>query len=118
MSLLIALAAAAALGGSGPAPATPTSSPDDAAARAARLAELPATDQDIEVGLWRALEANPERVVCSIRTHTGSRQARTSCATLKNWFANRLPREIQKGDAPWQLVEEIKDQRKKAMARR
>lgn len=85
--------------------------------RARALAALPSSDEDIRRALFAMVQKDPERVVCSIRTQTGTRQPRTSCATLKNWFAHRTPREIQAKEAPWQLVEEIKEQRKKAMMR-
>ncbi|MDP8916863.1 MAG: hypothetical protein M3M95_06640 [Pseudomonadota bacterium] len=115
MSFLIALAATAVLGGAEPATA-PTLSPDAAAARAARLTALPASDFDIHAGLHRALELDPERVVCATRLRTGSKIPRSTCGSLRRWFDSRTPAEIADGDAPWQLVEEIKEQRRKAMA--
>jgi hypothetical protein len=112
--LIVSVVAAAVLAGS-PEKAEPPKVLD--AERVRTLSALPSTDEDIRRALFEMLARDPERVVCSIRTQTGSRQPRTSCATLKNWFANRRPGEIASEEAPWQLVEEIKEQRKKALLR-
>ena len=112
---MLILAAALILAASEPSAAAPEKTPVASQDRRSAMAKLPATDADIQRALFQMLERDPERVVCSIRTHTGSRQPRTSCATLANWFAHRLPAEIQRDEAPWQLVEEIKEQRKKAL---
>lgn len=115
--LLAAALSTLLLAGSGVPAATPetaiASNPD----RTRVLSALPASDEDIKRSLFEMLEREPERVVCSVRVHTGSRQPRTSCATLQAWFANRRAGEIANNDAPWQLVEEIKERRKKAMMR-
>ena len=63
------------------------------------------------------LERDPERVLCSVRVGTGSRQPRTTCSSIQRWFNARRPDEIAEGKAPWQLVEEIKEQRRKALMR-
>lgn len=118
MLFSLSIVFALALGPSEVVAANPAAPAAEAAAeRAAKLAALPASDEDIDRALWQMLERDPERVVCSIRVHTGSRQKRTSCATLDAWFRSRKPQEIQARDAPWQLVEEIKEQRKKALLR-
>lgn len=116
MSLLVAFAAAGLLGGAEPgAASTAAPSPDQTAARAARLAALPAADLDIHNGLHRALELDPERLVCATRLRTGSKIPRSTCGSLRRWFDSRTPAEISNGDAPWQLVEEIKEQRRKVV---
>lgn len=109
ISTLIALTAASLP------PPTAATTALQAAERAAKLAALPASDRDIHAGLWRALEIDPGRVVCSVRIPTGTRVPRTSCGELRAWFENRRPREINDGEAPWQLVEEIKERRRKAL---
>ena len=114
---MLAVVLAAALAGSSPSGAPPAEATKLNPEQVRALAALPASDEDINRSLIEMLERDPERVVCSIRTHTGSRQPRTSCATLRAWFANRRPGEIRNNDAPWQLVEEIKEQRKKALMR-
>ena len=116
MSLLIALATAAAIAGSPPAAAPET---DEAAraARAARLAGLPAADRDIQVGLWRALETDPKRVVCASHIATGTKMPRQTCGSLQEWFDARTPGEIAERMPPSQLVEEIKVQRRKVLRR-
>lgn len=116
MSWIIALAAAAAAA-SGPAPSAATDAQPAKADRTAALAKLPAADVDIERALWRALEADPERIVCSSRVATGSHQQRQTCGSLQRWFDARTPGEIAAKRAPWQLIEEIKEQRKKALAK-
>ena len=112
MPLLLAFTSAALLAGAAPQPPQVS---DAAAARAAQLAALPAADLDIHKGLHRALELDPERVVCATRIRTGSKIPRSTCGSLRRWFDSRTPAEISNGDAPWQLVEEIKEQRRKAL---
>jgi hypothetical protein len=115
MSLLIALAAGALVSGTAPAEvaaANPTVEPT----RTERLHARPAGDEDIRRDLWLALEQNPERVVCSTRAKTGTRIPRPTCGTLRRWFDARLVSEVQNEDAPWQLVEEIKEQRRKSLS--
>lgn len=115
MSLLIALAAGALVSGAPPAEVAapdPTVEPT----RREQLHARPAGDEDIRRDLWRALEQNPERVVCSTRAKTGTRIPRPTCGTLRRWFDARLMTEVQNKEAPWQLVEEIKEQRRKSLA--
>ena len=116
MSWIIAAAAAAAAA-SGPPPSTAAEPQPAKSDRAAALAQLPAADLDIEKALWRALESNPERVVCSARVETGSRQQQQTCGSLRRWFDARTPGEVADKRAPWQLIEEIKEQRRKALAK-
>ena len=116
--MLIAIAFAAVLAAdAGPTAAPPPASEGVDPARAQALAALPASDEDIRRSLFEMLARDPERVVCSVRVGTGSRQARTTCSSLRRWFNARRPDEIAEGKAPWQLVEEIKDQRRKALMR-
>lgn len=116
--MLIVMAAAALVLAAAKPETAKTDVPGGASAdRRAAMLKLPASDEDIQRALKSMLERDPERLVCSIRVHTGSRQPRKSCSTLRAWFNNRLPGEIAQDEAPWQLVEEIKDQRRKALMR-
>jgi hypothetical protein len=115
MSILIALAAGALVSTAGPAEAAASSTKVEPS-RTQQLHARPAGDEDIRRDLWRALEQNPERVVCSTRAKTGTRIPRPTCGTLRRWFDARILSEVQNEDAPWQLVEEIKEQRRKALA--
>jgi hypothetical protein len=81
------------------------------------LLSLPSADEDIRRDLFEALARNPEQRVCTNQTLTGSRQPRRTCGTLQHWFAERTSAEVQAREAPWQLVEEIKRQRRKANVR-
>ena len=95
--------------------AEPTAAIDTERARA--MAALPASDLDIQRGLMAAYQANPNKNVCVNRTMTGSRQPRQVCGTLASWFENRLPGEVARNEPPFQLVEGIKEQRRKTLAR-
>lgn len=117
MSFLIALAAGAAIAAAQPSPTPSAPAGADPAARAARLAALPSADRDIDAGLWRALEIAPDRVVCASRTPTGTKMPRQTCGSLRSWFASRRVAEIRERRAPWQLIEEIKEQRKKVLSK-
>ena len=81
------------------------------------LAALPASDLDIQRALWAAYQSNPEKNVCVTRTLTGSHQPRQVCGTLQRWFAARTPDEVSRKEPPSPLVEGIKEERRKAMAR-
>jgi hypothetical protein len=80
------------------------------------LLALPAADEDIRRALFEMHVQDPERRVCTTQILTGSRQPRKTCGTLKEWFATRKPGDVQANRAPWQLVEEIKKQRRKVNA--
>jgi hypothetical protein len=90
----------------------------DAVAPSAALLALPAADEDIRQALFEMHVQDPERRVCTTQVLTGSRQARQTCGTLKEWFATRSPGDVLANKAPWQLVEEIKKQRRKVNVRR
>ena len=114
---MFASAVAVLLIAAGPAGAAASPQAPRSADRTRAMVALPAGDADIDRALFEMLERDPERQVCSVRIQTGSRQPRTSCATLRAWFANRRVSEIRNNEAPWQLVEEIKQRRKKALLR-
>ena len=110
ISTLVAATFAVALSGQ---PMAVSNTPEQApaAAPAAR-----ATNADIEDALWKLLETDPERVVCTEQMITGSRQPRAVCGSVKRWFNARTPTEKATRQPPWQLVEEITKNRKKAEA--
>ena len=76
------------------------------------------TDAKIEQGLFALLEKQPQRVVCAEWAKTGTRLATPVCGTVERWFNAREPADIAAGRAPWQLVEEIKRNKRKASGRR
>lgn len=81
------------------------------------LLALPSADEDIRRALFEALSRDPEQKVCTTQTLTGSRQPRKTCGTIREWFRERTTAEVQAKEAPWQLVEEIKKQRRRVSAR-
>ena len=85
--------------------------------RSSTLLALPSADEDIRRALLQSHAQQPERRVCTLQVLTGSRQPRQICGTLREWFQQRTPAEVQADEAPWQLVEEIKRQRRKANMR-
>ncbi|MBW3560230.1 MAG: hypothetical protein KY446_04785 [Proteobacteria bacterium] len=89
----------------------------DPSARTQALTALPSSDLDIQRALWAAYQTTPNKSVCVNRTLTGSRQPRQVCGTLDQWFRARTPSEVSRNEPPFQLVEGIKDQRRKAMVR-
>ena len=91
---------------------------DREAAAAAREAADRSTDIEIEEALWRALETDPDRVVCTTQMILGSRQQKAACGTIQRWFDARQPSEVARKKAPWQLVEQVKKGRKEAMQKR
>ena len=97
----------------------PAAASDPAAqAAAAREAADRSTDIEIEQALWRALEEEPDRVVCTQQIILGSRQQKAACGTIRRWFDARQPSEVARKRAPWQLVEQITKGRKEAMQKR
>ena len=76
-----------------------------------------ASNADIEAALWKLLEQDPERVVCTEQMILGSRQPRAVCGSVKRWFDARPASEKASRQPPWQLVEEILEKRSKAEAR-
>ena len=100
-----------------PAAAQPTAADRAAAAAAAEAADR-STDHEIEQALWKLLNEDPDRVVCTEQVILGSRQPRAACGTVKRWFDARQPSEVARQKAPWQLVEQIKKGRKEALQKR
>lgn len=98
-------------------PVATGTAPVDAPSRTQSLAALPASDLDIRRALLAAHQATPEKSVCVTRTLTGSKQPRQICGTLARWFAARSAGEVAQGHPPSQLVEGIKEERRKAMMR-
>ena len=98
-------------------PATVEASAMKVSDKTEALAALPASDLDIQRALWAAYQSNPEKNVCVTRTLTGSHQPRQVCGTLQRWFAARTPDEVSRREPPSPLVEGIKEERRKAMAR-
>lgn len=102
MSILALAAMAVLASGAADAPAPTAKRAGDAAIREALLQEY---------------RTNPERKVCIQRVLTGSRQPRTICGTLNEFFAQRSVGEISAGDPPSELVEQVKESRRKAQAK-
>ena len=75
------------------------------------------TDVRIEQELVKAWKANPEQVVCAVPRKTGTRLPQPVCGTLQVWFDARTPEELFQERAPWQLVEEIKKNKRKVGSR-
>ena len=76
------------------------------------------TDRVIEDQLFQLWESQPERMVCAQPPATGTRMPKPVCGTLDRWFNARRPEDVVAKRAPWQLVEEIKKNKRKASARR
>jgi hypothetical protein len=74
-------------------------------------------DTRIEQELFKALKANPEQVVCAVPRGTGTRMPQPVCGSLQRWFNARTPAEISRDRAPWQLVEEVKKNKRKVSSR-
>jgi hypothetical protein len=72
---------------------------------------LPA-DIQIEQALFKLLETDPQRVVCTRRAPTGTRVPRVTCGSVERWFGARTPEDVADERAPWQLVEQIKFNRR------
>lgn len=102
MSFLVLAVAVAMVGGAADAPAPATKRAGDLEIRQALLDEY---------------AANPDRKVCIQRTFTGSRQPRAVCGPLRSFWAMRPAREVAAGDPPWELVEQIKENRRKVTAK-
>lgn len=81
------------------------------------LLALPSADEDIRRALFQSHAQEPDRRVCTVQILVGSRQPRRTCGTLREWFAARTPSQVAAEEAPWQLVEEIKKQRRKVNMR-
>jgi hypothetical protein len=76
-----------------------------------------AGDAAIREALLQEHKANPERKVCIQRVFTGSRQPRAVCGTLKEFFEQRRPDEVSAGDPPYELIEQVKENRRKVEAK-
>ena len=78
----------------------------------------PLTDRTIETQLFQLLETQPERVVCASPPQTGTRLPKPVCGSVERWFNARKPEDVAANRAPWQLIEEIKKNKRKAAAAR
>ena len=74
-------------------------------------------DRRIEQELFKAWKANPEQVVCAVPRSTTTRMSQPVCGSLQSWFNSRSMAELSKDRAPWQLVEEVKKNKRKVSAR-
>jgi hypothetical protein len=74
-------------------------------------------DRRIEQELFKAWKANPQQVVCAVPRSTTTRMAQPVCGSLQSWFNSRSMAELSKDRAPWQLVEEVKKNKRKANSR-
>ncbi len=84
---------------------------------AKRAPPLRATDIEIEKALFQLLDTDPQRVVCTRRAPTGTRVPRVTCGSVERWFNARTPEDKADKRAPWQLVDQIKINRQKRLAR-
>lgn len=110
LALLVALSQA---------PEPPADTPAAAANRSPTgSAAWSASDEEISRGLVAAHAQDPQRRVCATYTRTGERQRRSVCGTLQSWFNSRTEDEVRNRLAPNYLVEEVKQQRARARARR
>ena len=87
-----------------------------AAPRPVRSAAEELSDRTIEAQLFQLREQQPDRVVCTTRSKTGTRMPQPVCGSLERWFNARGAEDVAAGRAPWQLVEEIKKNKRKAAA--
>ena len=71
------------------------------------------SDLRIEQELFRLWKEQPQRVVCAVPPKTGTRLPQPVCGSVERWFNARTPEAIAAGRAPWQLVAEIKKNKRK-----
>ncbi len=103
-----------AVQGDGPAPGETV---DEVVVTAKRAPPPIPADVVIEKALFRLLETDPQRVVCTRRAPTGTRVPRVTCGSVERWFDARTPEDKLEERAPWQLVEQIKINRHKRAAK-
>ena len=80
----------------------------------AALAQSKVSDEQIEKALWQAYKAQPGRVVCVEQTNLGTRQPKSTCGTLEEWFSARDSGEMAQNRPQSKLVEQIKKNKRKA----
>ena len=117
ISSLVSAAAAMLLLQAAPAPAQDAPASVEGVVVEGKRTPRPApdlTDAKIEKGLFQLLETQPQRVVCAQWAKTGTRLESPVCGSVERWFNAREPEDVAAGRAPWQLVEEIKRNKRKA----